>query len=53
MEQIFRNYINNKNKKENHISIPKIDLKKTDYDSIVKLVDNDENKPIMIKPKKT
>ena len=28
-------------------SIPKIDVKKKDYDSIVKLVDNDDNKPII------
>ena len=29
MEQIFRNYINNKsNKENNNVSIPKIDVKK-------------------------
>ena len=48
MEQILRNYIKNKsNKENNNVSIPKIDVKKKDYDSIVKLVDNDDNKPII------
>ena len=48
MEQILRNYIKNKsNKENNNVSIPKIDVKKKDYDTIVTLVDNDDNKPII------
>ena len=48
MEHIFRNYIKNKsNKENNNVSIPKIDVKKKDYDTIVKLVDNESDKPII------
>ena len=48
MDQIFRNYLINKDAESQKSSIlkpPKIDVKKKDYDSIVKLVDTTETEP--------
>ena len=53
MEQIFRSYLKHKsNKENNNVSVRKIVIRKKcerHYDSIVKLVDNDDNKQIIIK----
>ena len=53
MEQIFKNYLINKtHDKEPNITTPKIDVKKKDYDTIVKIVDNSNDKPIIPKRQK-
>ena len=52
MEQIFRNYLINKNAESQKTPIlkpPKIDVKRKDYDTIVKLVDPAEAEPIISK----
>ena len=52
MERIFRSYLKTKRDKENNnnASIPKIDVKQ-DFDTIVKLVDDDD-KQVIAKQKK-
>ena len=48
MEQIFKNYLINKNnEKPTTLKPPKIDVKKKDYDTIVKLVDSDDSKQVI------
>ena len=52
MAQIFRNYLINKNAESQKTQIlkpPKVDVKQKDYDTIVKLVDNEaEPMPLAI-----